>query len=264
MFCNECGTKLSPNAKFCAECGTQVPSRTSVSAKQHIETIKGSAVGGVIGERALKDGLDANVEQGIGTVEEGGSAVGMILGQDEGNVHVGGEQQYGDSVAGDKREIQTGGGTYVAGGVNTGGGDFVGRDQVVHGDRVHGSKVGGDQITTGNISGQGTAIGRGARVDVRQGASGTDMAAAFAPLIAALQSTPSDKRGLALQKAAELQREAANGKDADDTRMAKLLDELAGLVPGAAGALVSTFASPLLQGIAGPVTTFVLEKIGAS
>lgn len=74
------------------------------------------------------------------------------------------EQQFGDRV-------NTGGGTYIRGNVNTGG-DFVGRDKTVRGDVVHGDKIGGDKvtgdkITVGNISGNsGIAIGRGGQAHV--------------------------------------------------------------------------------------------------
>ena len=43
-------------------------------------------------------------------------------------------------------QIDTGGGTYVAGNANVGG-DLVGRDKVIQGDEVHGDKVAGDKIT---------------------------------------------------------------------------------------------------------------------
>jgi len=42
--------------------------------------------------------------------------------------------------------INTQGGAFVRGNVNTGGGDFVGRDKIVHGDEVRGDKIGGDKI----------------------------------------------------------------------------------------------------------------------
>jgi len=65
-------------------------------------------------------------------------------------------------------QIDTGGGTYVGGGVNTGSGDFVGRDKTVHGD-----KVGGDKISVGDISGNsGIAIGRDAQAHVNTSAAG--------------------------------------------------------------------------------------------
>jgi hypothetical protein len=43
--------------------------------------------------------------------------------------------------------------------------------------------------------------------------------------------------------------------------IAKLVDGLVGLVPGATSAVVSAFTTPLLAGIAGPVTGFVLDKL---
>ena len=46
--------------------------------------------------------------------------------------------------------------------------------------------------------------------------------------------------------------------------MGKIVDGLVGMVPGAVGAVVSMFAMPLLSGIAGPVTKYVLEKLKGS
>lgn len=80
-------------------------------------------------------------------------------------------QVAGDLFGGDKvdqrvaKRVNTGGGAYIGGNVNTGG-DFVGRDKTIQGDVVRGDKIGGDKvtgdkITVGNISGStGFAIGR--------------------------------------------------------------------------------------------------------
>ena len=76
-----------------------------------------------------------------------------------------------------------------------------------------------------------------------------------------LSATPSPKKDEALKKVEALKQEVAKGKEADDNRVAKLLDGLVGLVPSAVSSVVSTFASPILGGIAGPVTKFVLDKI---
>ena len=59
-----------------------------------------------------------------------------------------------------------------------------------------------------------------------------------------------------------LKAEAAKGKQADDGTVAKLVDGFVQLVPSAVGAIVSAFGTPILGGIAGPVTKFVLDKIG--
>ena len=56
----------------------------------------------------------------------------------------------------------------------------------------------------------------------------------------------------------------AKGKGADDQRVAGILDDLAKLVPGAVAAVASAFGTPLLGGIAGPVTQFVLNQLKRS
>jgi hypothetical protein len=43
--------------------------------------------------------------------------------------------------------------------------------------------------------------------------------------------------------------------------VAKLIDKLVDLVPGAISAVVSAFATPILGGVAGPVTRFVLDRL---
>lgn len=144
--------------------------------------------------------------------------------------------------------------------VNTGSGDYVGRDQNIGGDVVKGDQVGGDKIDVGDISGGTVGIGRGAQVTSVQGLSGAEIAALFAPLTQAIQQAPAEKRAEAMKLEQELQDEVAKGEEADDGRMAKLLDGLLSLVPGAVGAAVSVFATPVLGALAGPVTKWVLEK----
>jgi hypothetical protein len=122
------------------------------------------------------------------------------------------------------REGQSGG-VNISGTIGSVGGDIVGRDKVV------GSP------------------------------SAAALDAALQPLIEALRAAPAGKRADAEQKLVGLKQEAAKGKDANDRTIAKLMDGLVGLVPGAASAVVSAFATPILGGIAGPVTGFVLEKL---
>ena len=81
--------------------------------------------------------------------------------------------------------------------------------------------------------------------------------AAFRPLDEAVKGAPPE----ATAKLAALKAEAGKGKDADDGVVAKLVDGLVGLVPGATSAVVSAFGTPILGGIAGPVTKFVLDKL---
>jgi len=80
-------------------------------------------------------------------------------------------------------------------------------------------------------------------------------------LAAAISAAPPEKRAEAEEKVAALKQEASKGKDANDGVVAKIVDGLVGLVPGAASAIVSAFATPILGGVAGPVTNFVLEKL---
>jgi len=157
---------------------------------------------------------------------------------------VGGKQHYGDLFQGGKSEV------------NTGGGDFAGRDQ------VRGDKVGGDKIAVGNVSGQGIAIGSGAQASVTTGISGAELAALFAPIVQAAQSSAPEQRAQAVQAAEQLQAEVAKGKEADDGKVAGLIEGLVGLAPGAVSAVATAFGSPLLAGIAGPVTSYVLRKLG--
>ncbi len=261
MLCTNCNQQLPEGAKVCPNCKKPVPGGTSIQVAQNVGTVKGEVVGTILGKVAPTAGLSASTSQEIDTVAEGGSVVGTIIGGEGGQVNVGGQHHHGDIVQGDKQEVHTEGGAYVQGDVTTGG-DFVGRDKIVHGDEVHGDKVGGDKIEVGNISGSsGIAIGRGARATVTSGLAGQDLDRLFTPLMNVLRDAPPEKRDEALQTAEALKEEVAKGKDADDSRVAKLLDGLVGLVPAAVSAVVSTFATPLLAGIAGPVTKFVLDQI---
>ena len=158
---------------------------------------------------------------------------------------------------GDKTAIDTGGGAYIGGSVNTGGGAFVGRDH------VGGDQVGGDKITVGDISGTGVAIGRQASAAVQTGIGSAELAAALAPMVAAIQHAGADAAttAAAQQVLAELQQELGKGKRADDARIAGMLEGLANLAPGAIAAVVSAFGTPVLAGIAGPVTQFVLGQL---
>ena len=177
------------------------------------------------------------IAQGPGARAVGAGGV-MVSGNNRGSINTG-------------TQVDTGGGAYIRGNVNAGG-DFVGRDKTVH----------GDQITTGDVSGTGIAIGRGARANVTQGISPRDLEALFAPLLAAVaQAAPAEAKAAAVQQVQELKAEAAKGKQAEDRTIAKIVDGLVGMVPKAVGAVLSTFASPILGGIAGPVTKYVLEKL---
>ena len=126
-----------------------------------------------------------------------------------------------------------------------------------------GKKTGEGQSGGVNIGGRvgsvgGDIVGR----DKITGAPSTAaLDAALQPLAQAIGAAPAQARAEAEAKLGALKREAAKGEGADDGVMAKLVDGLVGLVPEAAGTVVSVFATPLLGGIAGPVTGFVLDKL---
>jgi len=135
------------------------------------------------------------------------------------------------SKSDDPEPIQTtgqSGGVNVIGGSSTFQGDVVGRDKVVH--------------------------------TMSQGISEETFRQLFVPLLQSLQEAPPEKRGDVEQKVESLKEELSKGKNADDSLVAKLLEGIIGLVPGAVSSVVGMFASPILGGIAGPVTKFVLEK----
>lgn len=117
------------------------------------------------------------------------------------------------------------GSTVIHGQVSTGGGDFIGRDKITH------------------------------------GMSAVDLTQLFAPLRAAVQHAPADKQVAAVQQVEALQAEVAKGDKASDTAMATIIKGLVALVPTAIGTVVSLFASPILGGIAKPVTEYVLKEI---
>jgi len=197
------------------------------------------------------------VVQGSGPPVQGNN--NQVVGA--GGILVGGSMT-GDIVTGQKTAINTGGAAYIGGNVNAGG-DFVGRDKIVHGDEVRGDKIGGDKFDV-KVSGRtGVAIGRNARAEVHQttGMTGQEIERLFLPLIQAVRAAPPADQAQALQKVEELKAEIQKGKQADDKVQAKLINGLIALVPGAVSAVVSMFASPVLAGLVGPVTSFMLDQI---
>lgn len=158
---------------------------------------------------------------GSGAIAQGrdATAVGrggvQVVGNNTGNINTGSQTS-----------AHTGGGAFVAGNVNIGRGDFVGRDRITYG-------ITPDQLET-----------------------------LFAPLAAAVaQHTTASEHAAAAQQLAALEAEVAKGEDAEDGKVGTILDGLAAMVPGAVAAVVGLFATPILQGIAGPVTRSVLDKL---
>jgi len=99
-----------------------------------------------------------------------------------------------DKEAGGK-EIDTGGGAYIAGGVQISGGDFVARDKIVHGDEVHGDVHSGD-VYSGDF--------RGAILNVR--ATLKDVTQSIENVTGADESTRRELEALVTQLSAALER----------------------------------------------------------
>jgi hypothetical protein len=124
-------------------------------------------------------------------------------------------------------------------------------------------KTGQGQSGGVNISGQvgsvgGDIVGRDKITGVPSPAA---LDGALRPVTEAIGTAPAEVHAEAEAKLAALKDEAAKGKDANDGVIAKLVDGLVELVPAAASAVASAFATPILGGIAGPVTGFVLDKL---
>jgi hypothetical protein len=125
-----------------------------------------------------------------------------------------------------------------------------------------GERTGKGQSGGVNISGiVGSVAGSIVGGDMNVGIPLAELDGALKPVMEAIRAAPANRRVEAEAKLATLKEEAAKAKDADDGVIARLVDGLVGLVPGAASAVVSAFATPILGGIAGPVTGFVLDKI---
>ncbi len=125
-------------------------------------------------------------------------------------------------------ENRDGGGVTISGSIGDVGGDIVGRDKI---------------ITT---------------VNVDLGA----VRAALQPVGDAVLAAPQDQQAEAKNKLTAIEAEVVKGAQADDRVVAKLIKGLVGLVPSAASAIGAAFGAPVLAGIAGPVTKFVLDELG--
>lgn len=162
--------------------------------------------------------------------------------------------------------INTGGGAYIAGNVTTGGGEFVGRDKVIHGDEVAGDKVGGDKVDGDKIvatigdNNSGIAIGKNITQHTTIGVDPAQINALFVEMLQAAAAARG-KQAEAVAMVNELKAEAAKGEKAEDARLATLIDGFVELVPAGVSAVVSAFASPILAGVVGPVTKYALGKL---
>jgi hypothetical protein len=116
-----------------------------------------------------------------------------------------------------------------------------------------GVNISGGNVTAANIVGGNMTVGTQV--------SPVQLQQAFQPVADYIRANAGANEAAATQKLEELRNEASKGKDAKDTVLAKVIEGLVGLVPGAVSAVVSAFGTPLLGGIAGPATKYVLDKI---
>jgi hypothetical protein len=129
----------------------------------------------------------------------------------------------------------------------SGGVNIRGRIGVVGGDIVGGDKIVGEKIVSVSSA---TAIDDAFRLVL-------DAIKAAPP-----QVRPEAETKLKAIKQEAAKQEAAKREDRDDGVMAKLLNELIGLIPAAASAVGSAFATPFLGALVGPATKLVLDKLG--
>jgi hypothetical protein len=132
-----------------------------------------------------------------------------------------------DKDRNESRRITTDGGAYIEGAVSVTGGDFVGRDQVVHGNKVH-------------------------------GATGDELARLFAGVYRQIEARPEDpdvdKAELA-ETVQKIEQEAAKGDEANPTKTERWLRFLGQMAPDILDVTVACLTSP----IAGVAT--VIRKI---
>jgi hypothetical protein len=139
---------------------------------------------------------------------------------------------------------------------------FVNAEEVLMANPIDKNQSSGFHINAGgNITIGGDMVGRDKITTITTGLSGDQLTQLFAPLMSALRAASPEKQTEAMQKAEELKKEVAKGKDANDRVMAKIVDGLAALVPSAVGTVVGMFATPILGGLAGEATKYVLDKI---
>jgi hypothetical protein len=144
--------------------------------------------------------------------------------------------------------IETGGGAYIAGGVQTGGGPFVQRDLHVEGDYVGRDKVGGSKTQVGSISGSShVAVGDGARVTTHEGIEGQALAQLFTAVyqqIAARPEDPDVSKDEIAGMVRQIETEAGREEAANPSKVERWLGFLAGMAHDVWDVTVACLAHP--------------------
>jgi hypothetical protein len=225
--------------------------QTLIDVSQEIGVVRGDVVGAVVGADVLDRIRRVSVAQKIDTVGAGATVVGAVSGG-SGPINIGGEHIHGD-------RIDTGGAPYIGGGLHVGG-DFVGRDQVVHGDEVR-----GDKITMGDVTDSTLAVGRGARVHVQEAMSATDLATAFRAVTRQIEDRPADPEvdQDELQDTAQrVKDEVLKGDAASETKVERWLKTLIDVAPDVAEVALAALTNPLV-GVAVAIRTLA-QRLKAS
>ena len=151
------------------------------------------------------------------------------------------------------KKVDTGGGAYVSGGVNTGGGDFVGRDQNLtanNGGVVIGGNVSGSNIVTGNNNVVGSTVTLQEQY-IQQ---------IYQEIEKRPDTDPLDKEDM---KAAveEIQQEDQKAEQADETFIARHLRNIQRMAPDILDVTIAMITNPVAG--FGVVAKKVAEKMSA-
>ena len=125
-------------------------------------------------------------------------------------------------------------------------------------DSTRGGQSGGVHVSGGAVNAQNIA---GHDIHIGTQITHSEINQVFQPVEDVIRKAPMDKQPEALQHLDDLKQEAAKGNQADHGRMTRLIDGVLGLVPAALTSLAAAFGTPLLTGVAGPVTQLLLNKI---
>ncbi len=174
-------------------------------------------------------------------------------------------QTFGDTIHGDKVGGDKVGGDKIVGdsGITFGSGQTIGDITIgdVAGGGIYKTDINvGDRISTGDISGSGVAIGRGARASVRTGGGSEDLARAFAAIydrINARAADPEPIKQIVIQQVKSVEEEAAKGEQADTGKIEGAFAVIARMTPD----ILEVTASTLLSPISGIAT--VVKKVAA-